>query len=128
MTGLTVPVTTPVSSPPLPSVITYGNSTGPVYSGSGLKLTVPSGATLTVPFSTGMVCSTPGVSGVPLMDVIVTGSASGSVSPSKRSRGIGAEFSLTVNVSSSATGGLLEPLTVITNSAVSVPPLPSLRV
>ena len=70
----------------------------------------------------------PGVSAVPLMDLMLRVSLSWSVSPSNKSRVTGVPSSSMVNISSSATGGLFCPFIVMVTVAVSVPPWPSLMV
>ena len=63
----------------VPSVITYGNDTLVVVP-SAVNVITPVGDTFTVPPVTAITCAVPGVNGVPLIDTIVNGLFSGSVS------------------------------------------------
>ena len=52
----------------------------PLKSVSGVNVITPPASVVTVPFVTAIVCGIPGVNVVPLIEVIVNGSPSGSLS------------------------------------------------
>ena len=100
----------------------YGTSRSPAKPESGVTVIVPSAASVTVAFGTVIVCGVPGVTGTPLISVIVNGSLSGSVSFASGSITTG-ESGVAVIVSSLASGpgftGWMVSVGVIT------PPSPS---
>ena len=72
-----------------------------------------------------MICATPGVSVVPLMLWMVGVVPSGSLSPVNGVKVIAVPSSVMLYVSVTAIGASLVPVTVIVNTEVLVPPLPS---